>query len=260
MSRELPAAAAEVGRALTVSAGGYLRNVIHEPLVTCSVCATPVQGYQRCYPCNSHARSGLAVAGRVASVVYAREPSASGQRDQTYLAMYGYKAPHPQPAHVNVVRSLLALAVLGHTDCDLKLAGGARRFRWTSVPSTRDPVREHPLRALASPLFRPGYELLVRIRPGAIKARTLQSENFEVPTPVPQGTHVLVIDDSWVTGGSAQSTAIAARQAGAESVSILAIARILRPDFTTTAEFLKQGRLADDFDPWICPWTGADCP
>lgn len=260
MSRQLPAAVREVGHALVTTAGGYLRNTIYEPYVTCSVCATPVDGYDLCYQCLMHARSGLGIADRVATIVYAQESSASGQRDQTYLAMFGYKANRPQQSHVAVVRSLAALGVRGHATCDLTLAGDPPEFRWVTVPSTRNPERVHPLHELVSGLFVPGYELPVRSAPGAAKTRGLQPENCEISDAIPPGTHVLVIEDSWVTGGSAQSTAIAVREAGAQSVSILAIARVLKPDFHTTADFLRAGRLTSDFDPTICPWTGATCP
>jgi hypothetical protein len=179
---------------------------------------------------------------------------------QTYRAMYGYKAPQPQSVHVDVVSSILALSILGHTDCDLKLTEHAAAFRWTTVPSTRDPAREHPLHALVSRLFAPGYELPVSTAPGAVKDGTVRPENCEVLGQIARETHVVVIDDSWVRGGSAQSVAVAVRNAGAASVSILAIARVLDPTWGQTAEFLHQGKLAADFDYTICPWTGSECP
>ncbi len=193
-------------------------------------------------------------------VVYAQKSTPSRPHDQTYLAMYGYKAPRPQPTHVNVVKSLLALAIIGHTDCDLKLASNARVFQWTTVPSTRDPVREHPLHALVHPLFAPGYELPVRGVQGATKDRAIRPQNYEALGHISPKTHVVVIDDSWVSGGSAQSVASAVRNAGAASVSILAVARILDPSWSTTTDFLRQGRLAQDFGYKVCPWTGSACP
>lgn len=260
MTRSLPPAAEHIGRALVISAGGYLRNTFHEPLVTCGICATPVDGrFEFCYPCDSHIKSGMLVADHVGTVVYAVE-SGAGYLDQTYLAMFGYKSSRPQQAHIEVVRSLLALAVIGHTDCVLKLAQTPRTFRWTTVPSTRNHTREHPLHSMAAEMFAPGYEIRVRTRPGFVKTRDLSPADYEVLDPIALGTHALVIDDSWVSGGSAQSTAIAVREAGASSVSILALARILRPGFPTTAQFLRQGRLARDFDYTVCPWTGGACP
>lgn len=255
MTRDLPPAATQVGQALTASAGGYLRNTVSEPWVTCSVCCAPAKGYQRCSSCNDHVQSGEAIADRVATMVYAEKGT------QTYHAMYGYKARQPQSVHEHVVNSLLALAIVGHADCDLKLAEHAAVFRWTTVPSTRDRARpEHPLHALVSRLFAPGYELPVRAAPGAVKDGAVRPQNCEVRGQIACATHVVVIDDSWVRGGSVQSVAAAVRNAGAASVSILAIARVLDPTWGPTAEFLRQGKLTAYFDYTICPWTGESCP
>lgn len=56
--RAIPPAVAQIGEALTVDAGGYLRNTVRAVGVTCATCATPIDGYPRCYPCNQHASSG----------------------------------------------------------------------------------------------------------------------------------------------------------------------------------------------------------
>lgn len=254
MTREIPSAAARIGHALISSAGGYLRNTIREKQVTCSVCCAPVEGYERCSSCNTHAQAGAAVADRVAPLVYAQKGA------QTYRAMYGYKAPQPQGIHVDVVNSLLAMAVSGHMDCDLKLAPSQATLRWTTVPSSRSRTGEHPLHVLVNRLFVPGYELPVSRVEDAPKGKSVCPQNYEVPEALAPGTHVLVVDDSWVSGGSAQSVAAAVRAAGAESVSILAVARVLDASWPPTAAFLQQGWLEEDYDPTICPWTGSTCP
>lgn len=260
MTRDLPPAAIQVGMALTASAGGYLRTTVTEPWVTCSVCRAPARGYVRCAQCNIHVQSGAAVADRVATVVYAQKQAASGQTDQTYRAMYGYKAARPQRIHLQVVYSLLALAIRGHTRCDLMLAVDPDIMRWSTVPSTRNRPQEHPLHVPLSNLFAPGDELPVHTIQGATKDRAIRPQNYEVTAGVAPNTHVVIVDDSWVSGGSAQSVAVAVRNAGATSVSILAVARVLDPAWPQTAEFLQHGRLAADFDYTVCPWTGSSCP
>ncbi|PFG43356.1 hypothetical protein ATJ88_2042 [Isoptericola jiangsuensis] len=265
MMRELPASVVPVGQALAANAGGYLRNVLRISGVTCSACGTPTGGYATCYPCKQQRDSGLPLADRVTSMVYAVKPSAS-MRDQMYTAMFGYKAATPQLTHTNVVRSLLALAILGHVDCDLRLAGMSH-FRWTTVAGTQH-VGEHPLHRLIagepgtvlSPLFVSGYELETKLRAGATKQRDIRPENVEVVGGIAPDTHVAVYDDSWVTGGSAQSVAVALKQAGARSVSILTVARVLGPEYSPNAEFLRSEHARRDFDYRVCPWTGADCP
>lgn len=259
--RALPSAVARIGDALVTNAGGYLRNTLLVPGVTCDVCATPIDAtYSTCFQCNQHRRSGEPIASRVGTIVYAIEHSPSTPSDQTYVAMYGYKAPTPQNTHTQLVRSLAAIGIAGHWTCVGKLSG-QRTLRWSTVPGTRHTSTEHPLRTLVAPMFRdPSLELALELRPGATKARALQRGHIEVSERIAPGTHVLVIDDSWVTGGSAQSAAIALREAGAADVSILALARILQPGWAPTAAFLRSGYVRNDFDYSICPWTGGACP
>jgi hypothetical protein len=42
-------ALARLSAVLISRAGGYLYNPVRKDSETCSVCATPVSGYQRCY-------------------------------------------------------------------------------------------------------------------------------------------------------------------------------------------------------------------
>ena len=55
---------------LTATGGGYLRNPVRTGRVTCADCTTPVDGYERCFACQSHqSRTGLADA--IAFLTYA---------------------------------------------------------------------------------------------------------------------------------------------------------------------------------------------
>lgn len=40
-------------------------------------------------------------------------------------------------------------------------------------------------------------------------------------------------------------------------VSVLVVARWLKPDFDTNTNFIRD-HLGDDYQPLMCPWTGAD--
>jgi len=71
--------------------------------------------------------------------------------------------------------------------------------------------------------------------------------------------HVLILDDVWTTGSTAQSAALAVRRAGAAAVSVMVVGRWLNPDRRGTADFIAT-RLQCDFDPDICPVTGGECP
>jgi hypothetical protein len=177
-----------------------------------------------------------------------------------YAAMFGYKAPRPQTAPTDLVGSLLALGILGHVSCDIALAN-VGSFRWTTVPGTQHPGA-HPLHRLAEPLFNPGYEIRVELvtRTAGARARTINPTAIRVLDTITPGTHVAVYDDSWVTGSSAQQVAVALKTAGAQSVSILNVARILDLEFSPSDAFVKSADFARDFDYTTCPWTGGPCP
>jgi hypothetical protein len=67
------------------------------------------------------------------------------------------------------------------------------------------------------------------------------------------------MDDTWTSGGHAQSAVLALRKAHAAYVSVLVVARWVKEDFGDNAKFLRS--LSDrDYDPDICPWTGGACP
>lgn len=85
---------------LVAVGGGYLRNPLRSAYVTCAICTTPVTGYKRCYPCNTH-RSQPGLADATAFLTYAVAGQESG-----YL-MRGYKARPPVAEHQLVVGLLL---------------------------------------------------------------------------------------------------------------------------------------------------------
>ena len=59
------------------------------------------------------------------------------------------------------------------------------------------------------------------------------------------GGDVLVVDDTWVSGGSAQSTAAALKLAGARRVAIVVLGRHVNPADPRSAVFLERVRAAD---------------
>jgi hypothetical protein len=94
------------------------------------------------------------------------------------------------------------------------------------VPSGRGRPGPHPLQALAAPyLARPWLSL--RPRPGGDPwARTLDPTRFQA-TGLPPGAAVLLLDDTWVSGASAQSAAVALKLAGAAAVAVVVVGRHL---------------------------------
>lgn len=241
--------------ALVASAGGYLRNAVRQELVTCAVCATPVTGFRLCYQCQRRrGRTGLADA--TGFLTYAVAGKQSG-----YL-MQGYKARPPVLEHRTIVTLLVLLGLARHAGCAAH-AGRAGRAsmpvtHWATVPSLPAAPGEHPLHAIVSRLA-PGREVTLAAADEVDYPRDLDPGHFRVAAPLPAGAHVLLADDTWARGGHAQSAVLALRAAGAARVSVLVAARWINEDFGGNAAFLRG--LADhDYDPAICPWTGAACP
>lgn len=251
MSRALPPAASAIGQLLVDTAGGYLHNAVRESGVTCLVCSAPVgAGYTRCMQCRNYLDESR-VADRVAAVVYAPF------RTQAYTLMRGYKGAVPGPSHTAIMKMLLGLALRGHVECVMKLGGG-QPLRWAVVPSIGPREGEHPLHAIVASLtVQPSLEVVLRAAPAVTEARSFSPEHFVVEGPV--AGHVMLLDDSWVTGAHAQSAAGALKAAGASEVSILVAARVLNPDWGPNPDFIRA-RLTADFDPAICPWSGSTCP
>ncbi|MCW2908037.1 MAG: hypothetical protein JWL68_2826 [Actinomycetia bacterium] len=249
-----PDLVARLSAALVASAGGYLRNPVRRELVTCAVCATPVAGFRLCYQCQRRrGRTGLADAtGFLAYAV-------AGQ--QSGYVMQGYKARPPVPEHRAIVTLLVLLGLARHAPC-VKNAGASGEApvpvtHWATVPSLPAQPGEHPLHAIVSRLA-PGCEVTLAAADEVDYPRDLDAGHFRAP-PLPAGAHALLVDDTWARGGHAQSAVLALRAAGAARVSVLVAARWINADFGGNAAFIRG--LADrDYDPAICPWTGAACP
>jgi orotate phosphoribosyltransferase len=70
---------------------------------------------------------------------------------------------------------------------------------------------------------------------------------------------VLVVDDTWVTGGSAQSAALTLKAAGASAVTILCAARWLSYTWSAEQRAVVESEVIP-YDAMSCPVTGGACP
>ena len=235
---------------LVSRAGGYLRNPVRQERVTCAACTTPVAGYELCFRCNSYlAYDGLADA--VAFLTYA----VAGQ--QSGYVMRGYKAQRPVNEHVAIVAMLILLALSRHARCPGALAG-APVTHWATVPSLPTKPGEHPLHRILSNAAL-GAEVHLAPAANVQHPRDISPEHFSADCRLPLGSHVLLTDDTWTSGGHAQSAVLALRGAGATHVSLLVVARWIKEDYGDNARFLRE-LAGKDYDPSICPWTGGSCP
>jgi hypothetical protein len=247
--------AVDVRRELIEAAGGYLRNVIREPDVTCRVCAAPVQGFESCWRC-SQDQNIPGLADVVAPLTYAIGSTQSG------TLLWRYK-DHPvrkvREEHGLVMRWLLSLGMSLHERCIGVAAGRPVSLRLT-VPSLTGRPGAHPFTEIARTVEAASSAVNLVPTPTATCARVTAAERFSLDPDISlAGQHVLIIDDTWTTGSNAQSAVLAVRRAGAAAVSVLVVGRWLSPNFGNTARFIRT-RLRSDYDPAVCPVTGGECP
>jgi hypothetical protein len=98
--------------------------------------------------------------------------------------------------------------------------------RLAVVPTGCGRPGPHPLLALCAPYLRLPVTGLV-MRPGE-QGRDPSVDRFSAERSRP-GASVLLLDDSWVSGASAQSAAAALKRAGARHVAVVVLGRHVDP-------------------------------
>jgi phosphoribosylpyrophosphate synthetase len=131
-------------------------------------------------------------------------------------------------------RSALELAAIlwrhlaEHERCVARAAGVSRFSVVTTVPSGVPSRDQHqPLRRIVADLVGPTrarYERLLRRSALPLGSRAFSRQRFEALGEL-HGETVLLIDDTWTTGASAQSAAAALKHAGASVVGAVVIGR-----------------------------------
>jgi hypothetical protein len=198
---------------------------LYQPLVTatCSVCRGPVQpGFVRCYQCGQHEQHGHGLlADAVVPVSYAIRGTPFAEE------LWRYKAGSSWTGHSSYT-SLLALLLLflhEHGGCVWRRAGMRAPDCLAVVPSGCGRPGRHPLLRMVTPYVTlPVAQLDIRV---GEHSRDLDVRRFRAG-PV-AGARVLLLDDTWVSGASAQSAAAACKLAGAAQVAIVALGRHLNP-------------------------------
>ena len=122
------------------------------------------------------------------------------------------------------IRALLLVFLRDHGPCLWGTAGARLPTHVAVVPTGRARPGPHPLRSLVERYLTIPWAGLVAT-PGGEQVRDLDPGRFR-STPLP-GARVLLIDDTWTTGSSAQSAAMALRAAGAGSVVTVVLGRHL---------------------------------
>ena len=209
----------------------------------CRTCRGPVQaGFARCYQCDlAHARCAGLLADVVAPVAYA----VKGGRLAGDLWRYKSGAAGATEAGARLA-AMLARFLREHSDQVWRAAGMiAGPGLAAVVPSGQGRPGAHPLAGIvASCVDVPIVPLSTA--PGATaRARGLAdgvAAGWLTVGGAVAGADVLLIDDTWVSGASAQSAAAALKAAGARRVALVVIGRHVDPADPRSAEFLRTLR------------------
>jgi hypothetical protein len=202
----------------------------------CLVCRGPASaGYPRCFSCSLHHRyaPGL-LADTVVPLSYSIAGTAYGRWLKTYKSTS--TARHEAGA---ALRTLLLVFLHDHGSCLWASAGITAPSHIAVVPSGAGRPGVHPLRALIEPYLALPWARLTACAGDAVQARELRVGRYRPATSL-RGASVLLIDDTWASGASAQSAAAALKLAGAASVVTLVFGRHVNPDRLHFGAFLRS--------------------
>jgi hypothetical protein len=213
----------------------------------CLACRGPaLTGYARCYQCDLHER---AAHGFLADAVV---PISYAVKGMGYAAgLWQYKSGLGEAAWVQAgLRALLLVFLRDHGGCVWRQAGMRAPTHLAVVPSGSGRPGPHPAWDLVSPYLRLS-RVTLSVRPGAEpQGRELNPGRLRAIGVAP-GCDVLLVDDTWVSGASAQSAAVALKRAGAGRVAVVVLGRHVNPadpHAGPLARSLEIGR----FDPAGC--------
>jgi predicted amidophosphoribosyltransferase len=200
----------------------------------CRACFNLIGGYERCWPC-AHGAHRL---DAFVPISY----SVSGGRLHAMLAAYKRTAGVEARACEVRLAAILWRYLARHEECVARAASVERFEVVTTVPSSdRERDVDHPLRRVAGQLVGPvrdRHRRLLRRTTVPSRPREFDAERFEACEEL-AGRRVLLIDDTWTTGASAQSAAAALKAAGAGAVAAVVVGRYLNAGWHENRERLR---------------------
>jgi len=181
-------------------------------------------------------------------------------RHQSEHHMWGYKNDPPAQGCVTDLTVMLLAATLFHQSCAAAHVGSPWHC-WAVVPSSRR-VRSagHPLARIVQSSGLSIEQVHLALNGSPSDDRLVRPDRFTVSQSTSvAGRHVLLIEDTWVSGASAQSAVMALKRADASAVTVLCLARWLSedPDWPIERDFFEG--LDTPYDPLMCPVLGGLC-
>lgn len=222
----------------------------------CPFCLGPMESqFELCYHCNlaSKGQYKYLLPQTTIFLTY----GVNGEQSGIHLGQYKNTNPNISSTARNHLQRLVkdTLGVHGHCirhHTQRPITGVA------FVPSgkPRVPGYVHPLQQLLEPFTGFSHQPIVPVhrivpRPDGTRDEGIDPSRYSVDPSV-RGRHVLLFEDSWVTGANPLSTAVALRQAGAQAVTVFSLARYLNPKRPVHKSWLKH-------NPAL-PYTTKFCP
>lgn len=188
----------------------------------CASCRGPARhGFARCFHCALHAESAP---GLLADIVTPVACAPKGSRLATDLWLYKSERAGAREAGAALLAMLL---VFLHDEAPAVWRSAAAVPTCACVvPSGRGRPGPHPLQALLRGCLALPWTALVARPGGDTWARALDPARFRAPQPL-TGAAVLLLDDTWTSGSTAQSAAVALKRAGARWVAVVVLGRHL---------------------------------
>ena len=192
----------------------------------CGTCFNFTAGYARCYAC-THSRPAL---DAFVPISY----SVAGE--QLHHALSSYKRLDGDVARrlSAILAAILWRFIAHHERCIAQAARSTRFDLVTTVPSSSHARDERQrLRQIVAELVAPTrdrHERLLLRTDTEVPPRTFSEAKFRPTRPL-QGQSVLLVDDTWTTGTSAQSAAAALKAAGAGPIAAVVIGRHLNREW-----------------------------
>jgi hypothetical protein len=116
----------------------------------------------------------------------------------------------------------------------------------TTVPGTRIRDKDHPLVHLVGTLVgqtRDRYQPVLALGPGAsVEGRSVLVNRYRATKAMADHPAVLLVDDTWTTGGRAQSAAIALHHAGAGPVAVVVLGRHFDRNYGSGETYYQQAK------------------
>ncbi len=204
-------------------------NVLAPPPPTgpsiCEVCHRGTDQRTRCYKCHRHWEQ---FAGETADAVMPISIAITGGQLAHELGQYKYNYSAEVRRQFTIgLAGVLARFLAHHEECVADAVGVDSFDLVTCVPGTRQRSESHPLAVILG-------RTLTRTRGRFADVMTANGENDRqlkvdrvIVTGEVAGRAVLLVDDTWTTGASLQSAAIALKRSGARTVAGLVIGRRL---------------------------------